>query len=92
MSRLGEEFFTAQQRYRSWANYKTWHVAHWLQGNDAVHAKVVVLAASGHDFASFAAALQRLYSIAQTPEGVRLDDPALDRAELDQIFKAERDC
>jgi len=63
--------------YNGWTNYETWNVALWLQNDEGLYNLI-------QDCCCYEETLELLAEcgIVQTPDGVRYDDPKINRAEM----------
>lgn len=63
--------------YNGWSNYETWNVALWIQNDDGLYN----LACECGSYEDTVEALTEM-RIFKTPDGVRYDDPKINRAEM----------
>ncbi len=71
--------------FNGWKNHQTWNVALWLQNDERLYS----LARAHPTFAALATTLTEA-GINATPDGVRYDDPALSRRELNRMMRELR--
>ena len=64
--------------YNGWTNYETWNAALWIQNTEAYYE--VALGVS--DYAGF---LREIHTPC-TGDGVKWDDPMIDREEMDEMI------
>ena len=63
--------------YLGWTNYETWNVALWLQNDEGLYNLAC-------ECGSYEDTIESLIEmgITKTPDGVRYDDPKINRAEM----------
>ena len=66
-----------------WANWETWNASLWI-GNDEMLYRIACLN-RGCGYDALISVLEDC-SGASTPDGVRWDDPSIDRAEMDEML------
>ena len=65
-----------------WANWETWNASLWI-GNDYDLYRVACLNRTSYE--NLIPVLEDLFG-ASTPDGCRWDDPAINRAEMDEML------
>ena len=70
--------------YNGWTNYKTWNVALWLQNDERLYK----MACRYPKYEILISKIEEAYkiSVAETPDGVRWDDPSVNVKEIDQML------
>lgn len=65
--------------YNGWTNYETWNVALWIQNDEGIYNLI-----QQNDICCYEELLEVFYDCGtkQTPDGVKWDDPKVNRAEL----------
>ena len=69
-------------KYEGWTNYQTWNVALWINNDQSLYNFL-------KDFNNYEAYAKALYDeldIAETPDGIALNDSALNIDELNEEF------
>lgn len=69
-------------KYEGWTNYQTWNVALWVNNDEGLYNFVKDF----NNYRDFARALYDEFQIAETPDGIALNDSALNIDELDAEF------
>jgi hypothetical protein len=71
------------QTYNGWANYETWNVALWIGNEEGLYH----LAREAKDYHTFVDCLEACsFNDADTPDGVKWNDPAIDINELNEML------
>ena len=66
-----------------WANWETWNVALWIGNDEMLYRTARIYGHSGYDaLVPYLEALGDAFSV----DGVRWDDPAIDRTEMDEML------
>jgi hypothetical protein len=68
--------------YNGWKNYETWNVSLWLQNDYPLYQMARAWAEHGYKSLSH----QLIARAAETPDGVRWDDAALDIPRLNEML------
>jgi hypothetical protein len=69
-----------------WANWETWNVSLWINGNELLYDVASEVKLCGGTYRHFASIIRRDFGMNSTPDGARWDDPALDIGALDEMF------
>ena len=70
--------------YNGWSNFSTWNVALYIQNDYTMYELARKFCSSFEQFRSKA---DYLYGWVATPDGVKLNDPAIDIEELDEMIQ-----
>jgi len=73
----------ADTEYNGWANYETWNVALWLQNDEALY----VISKDYNTYSALMFTLQEVYGLKETPDGVKFNDPKINRIELNEMLQ-----
>ena len=70
--------------YNGWTNYETWNVALWIGNDEGLYH----LAREAKDYQTFVDCLEACsLNDAETPDGVKWSDPAINTVEMDEMFE-----
>ena len=69
-------------KYEGWTNYQTWNVALWINNDQSLYNFLKDF----NNYESYANALYDELDIAETPDGIALNDSALNINELNEEF------
>jgi hypothetical protein len=70
------------ETYNGWKNYATWNVALYIQNVEPIYNE----ARQFDDYDKWITSTKRLYADSVTPDGVRWNDPQLDRKALNEML------
>ena len=73
----------ADQTYNGWANYETWNVALWIQNDEALY----VISKDYNTYSALMFTLQEVYGLKETPDGVKFNDPKINRIEMNEMLQ-----
>jgi len=73
----------AEKGYNGWSNYQTWNVALWI-GNDVC---LYDLAHTISDYDELVNVLFMEYGVKETRDGVKWNDPKINRRELNELLE-----
>lgn len=65
--------------YNGWSSYETWNVVLWIQNDESIQEVIEV-----HDVCCYEELLELFYEYGtkETPDGVKWNDPKVNRAEI----------
>ena len=65
--------------YNGWTNYETWNVVLWIQNDEGIQDAI-----AERDICCYEELLELMYDCGakETPDGVKLTDPKVNRAEI----------
>jgi len=69
--------------YNGWENYETWNVALWINNDEGLYH----LARDYSTYSALLFVLQEEYGLKETPDGVKFNDPKINRIEMNQMLQ-----
>ena len=72
----------AEKGYNGWSNYQTWNVALWIGNDEGLYD----LARNFSDYDELANVLFMEYGVKETRDGVKWNDPKINRFELNEML------
>ena len=69
--------------YNGWENYETWNVALWIGNDEGLYE----IAREYSSYSALLFTLQEAYGLKQTPDGVKFNDPKINRIEMNQMLQ-----
>jgi len=73
----------AEKGYNGWTNYETWNVALWIQNDEGLYH----LARELGNYETFVDYVTEGFRNSKTPDGVKWNDPKVNRIELADLFE-----
>lgn len=74
------------ETYNGYANYETWNVALWIQGDQGLYELAREVAAHGGEYSEFADMLRDEFESNTTPDDISWHSPRLDHNELNELL------
>ena len=69
--------------YNGWNNYETWNIALWINNAEGLYH----LAQECGDYETLVKCLYDEYGVNETPDGVKWNDPKINRFELNEMLQ-----
>jgi hypothetical protein len=73
----------AEKGYNGWSNYQTWNVALWIGNDEGLYD----LAHTISDYDELVDVLFMEYGVKETRDGVKWNDPKINRCELNELLE-----
>ena len=71
------------ETFNGWSNYETWNVSLWIQNDEGLYN----LARNYSSYSALLFVLQEEFGLKKTPDGVKFNDPKINRIEMNQMLQ-----
>mgnify|MGYP003334426584 FL=1 len=71
------------ETFNGWSNYETWNVSLWIANDEGLYE----IAREYKTYSALLFTLQEAYGLKQTPDGVKFNDPKINRIEMNEMLQ-----